>query len=237
MDRKKTLEDYYLPDVVNTVLEGELTLSALIPEQSNQYFLPISVTIVEDIPGRFGDKKGNVEKIYLAKPGKYEICDIGYVIKQLEKINKFDTNPDSLGRKRPLKKIVSRQLMSSGGEKGCLVLKKWNGYLGSHDYRFTSIPFTRILVQQAKHPQGQHEDIRPKKRDEVGSLIDAYLEECDTQNKSPKLNDLWRYLKKQPTIDVHQDGQLLYPTYGGTKTKSLTKSQLSDRLSRALKKN
>jgi hypothetical protein len=99
MERKKTIADYSLhdlPDVVNAVLEGELKLCALIPEQSNHYFLPISVTFIEDIPGRFGDKKGNVENKYLAKPGKYEICDSGYVIKQLERHYQFDTNPDSL---------------------------------------------------------------------------------------------------------------------------------------------
>ncbi len=230
MVKNKNLEDYYFhgfPDLVNSIIEGDLKLAASISEQPKLYFFPISISFAEAIPKKFSDETDKDEKKFLAKSGKYEICDIGYVIQKLEKIHEFESNPDSLGRKRPLKKLIPKQLLSSEGEKGCLVEKKWNGNLGSYLYNFVQIPFARILIEEVS-PSDQQPQTRT---DPIKTLMMRHLDQ--TNGKGDFLGCI-EFLLKDPDVDESDKGKILWTSYSG-ELQSATRKTMQNRFSECKK--
>ena len=125
MNKKRTLQNYYLhgfPDLLNKIIEGDVKLGVLINEQPNLYFLPGSITSIGEVPERIHEEIRNGEKKYLAKPGKYEICGIGFVIQELETIYNEVMAPGKTDDYFRSERLTIKQIMSAEGVKGCLIV-------------------------------------------------------------------------------------------------------------------
>ncbi len=209
---------------MNAILGGDVKLSVLINEQPNLYFLPGSITSIGEVPERIHDEIRNGEKKYLAEPGKYEICGIGFVIQELETIYNEVMAPGKTLQYYRSKLLTISQIMSAEGVKGILVENIWEGLHGNNDLSFARIPFTRILVEQVSNPdladllkasgEDEHEpELIPNKNTRNTPLKLLMMRYFDETNGRDDFRECFEFMLKDPEVDEDGDGRIWYMSF------------------------
>jgi hypothetical protein len=153
--------------------------------------------------------------------GQHGICEVNRVISELEKWCSLKSDGTYWKRNSYGPRYVELQrFISPDGET-----------IESDDP--LRIPFSRIIA----HDNSASTKLKAStKSDAITTAINAYLVECESNNKTPDLDECWRFASEQAEIEKHFSGDLLYPIYSGKKVKPITRKQFSERLNKRLEK-
>jgi len=105
---------------------------------------------------------------------------------------------------------------------------------------------TRKLHEPSNHPKlaawlktsGKDENEPGNRRtrsDAIKTSMNAYLDECKTNNKIPELDECWRFTAERPAIEENHNGELVYPIRGGKDTRRTDRKRFSERFKVLLK--